>query len=65
MKGDPEASCRFGFPKPMAEMAMFDSEDHAIYRRGVADVFVNPYSPVLLALFETNMDIQVSAVFDR
>jgi hypothetical protein len=61
-KGDPEASCRFGYPKPIIDEAMFDNEDHAMYRRGAADIFVNPYSPLLLALFETNMDIQVSVL---
>lgn len=60
MKGDAEGVCRFGYPKRMSEVAFFDKDDHAVYKRGVADVFVNTYSPLLLAVFETNMDIQVS-----
>jgi len=59
MKGDPEAPCRFGYPKPISPVSFFDKDDHATYKRDAQDIFVNTYCPFLLAVFETNMDVQV------
>ncbi|CAO3613965.1 unnamed protein product [Mucor fragilis] len=59
-KGDSSRPCRFGFPKTENESAHFDRDDRAIYKRELTDIYINPYCPFLLAMFETNMDIQVN-----
>ena len=59
-KGNPLNPCQFNFPKPISKVSEFDKDDHAIYARGAEDVLVNPYNPYLLALFETDMDIQIN-----
>ncbi|KAL7308336.1 hypothetical protein PS15m_011551 [Mucor circinelloides] len=58
-KGEPGRNCRFGFPKLPSPNAYFDKNDRAIYKCSVIDTNINPYNPFLLAIFETNMDIQV------
>ena len=60
MNNDPTAACRFNYPQPIVEQPYFDENDRAHYARGIEDVSVSPYCPFLLAMFETNMDIQVN-----
>lgn len=61
--GDPQAECRFHYPKSIVDEAHFEN-DHAQYQRGASDVLVNPYNPYFLALFQCNIDIQVNKGFD-
>lgn len=44
----------------MTDIAEFDDNDHAIYKREAQGAFVNPYNAYLLSLFECNMDIQMN-----
>lgn len=53
--------CRFGFPKPVADLKEFDPITHrAIYKRTTIDSNVNAYCPYLLKLTEVWMDIQMN-----
>lgn len=57
------ASCRFGFPRPLAAETTLVSEDAckgrgAVIHRDKGEERINNYHPVLLKLLRCNMDIQ-------
>lgn len=56
---DLTAPCRFNYPKEVVAEPYIE-DDHAHYARDVGDEQVNPYCPYLLAMFKSNMDIQVN-----
>jgi len=58
--------CKFGFPRPVAENAKLNPVEEALKSRNkiyslprsAAEVRVNDYNPLLLLLWQANMDIQ-------
>ena len=52
--------CRFGYPKPTADVTSFDTSNRVIYRRGEEDAFVVPHCLPLLRKFECHMNMEVA-----